>query len=90
MAKRTDQNQAEIVQALRSVGATVQSLHTVGKGCPDLLVGYRGKNYLMEVKTRVGRLTKDEQDWFTNWGGVVEVVKTPGAALLTIGAMVLE
>lgn len=45
MAKRTDGNQAEIVRALRSAGATVQTLHTVGKGCPDLVVGFRGNNY---------------------------------------------
>ena len=38
-AARTDANQAEIVAALRGVGASVQPLHAVGQGCPDLLVG---------------------------------------------------
>lgn len=38
----TDRNQPAIVAALRGIGATVQPLHAVGQGCPDLLVGYRG------------------------------------------------
>ena len=38
-AARVDQNQSEIVDALRRVGCSVQDLHEVGQGCPDLLVG---------------------------------------------------
>ena len=49
-AAKVDANQPEIVAALRAVGATVQPLHTVGRGCPDLLVGWRGRNHLIEVK----------------------------------------
>ena len=47
---RTDGNQAEVVAALQAYGASVQSLAGVGKGCPDLLVGFRGVTYLLEVK----------------------------------------
>jgi hypothetical protein len=36
--------------ALRSAGATVQSLAGVGKGVPDLLVGFKGQTLLFEVK----------------------------------------
>jgi len=49
-AARIDANQPAIIAALRSIGATVQPLHAVGGGCPDLLVGLRGRNILMEVK----------------------------------------
>ena len=42
---KVDANQSDIVAGLRSIGATVQPLHAVGKGCPDLLIGYRGDNY---------------------------------------------
>lgn len=47
---RIDGNQAQIVRALRQVGATVLSLADMGDGCPDLLVGFRGFNILLEVK----------------------------------------
>src|SRR3972149_1571025 len=47
---RTDANHTEIVNALQAIGASVTSLADVGGGCPDLLVGYRGQNMLLEVK----------------------------------------
>lgn len=42
-AARTDRNQAEIVKALRAAGCSVQCLHAVGGGVPDLLVGLRAR-----------------------------------------------
>ena len=39
---KVDQNQSEIVSALRDFGATVTSLHRVGEGVPDLLVSFLG------------------------------------------------
>ena len=50
MPARVDANQPVIVAALRAIGATVQHLHAVGQGCPDILVGYDGVNFLMEIK----------------------------------------
>lgn len=89
-AAKTDRNQAEIVEALRAVGATVQLLHTVGNGCPDVVCGYRGKNYLFEIKDgerNRNRLTLDEQLWIETWEGQVEVVCDPSDALTAIGAV---
>ena len=76
MPKRVDSNQVQIVAALRKVGATVQHLHTIGRGCPDILVGFRGTNYLMELKaTPVGyKLTDDEKKWHRDWRGNVVIV----------------
>lgn len=47
-AARRDENEPEIVQALEAVGATVERL--TGDGLPDLLVGWRGQMWLLEVK----------------------------------------
>ena len=49
-AARIDRNQPEIVEALRKLGASVQPLHTVHDSVPDLLIGYQGRNFLLEVK----------------------------------------
>jgi len=49
-ARKVDANQAEIVAALVSAGAMVQSMASVGRGCPDLLVGHNGRWVVMEVK----------------------------------------
>jgi hypothetical protein len=85
--KRTDANQQEIVDALRKVGATVQCLHMVGCGCPDLLVGYHHKNYLLEVKVPKEGLNKREGEWHEEWNGDVKVVWTAQEALYEIGAL---
>lgn len=85
-----DRNQPTIVQALRKAGASVQPLHTVGRGCPDILVGFRGINYLFEIKdplqppsARV--LTKAEADWHAEWRGMVRVVETAEDAFRALG-----
>ncbi len=84
-AARTDDNQRAIVAALRAAGASVQLLHTVGRGCPDLLVGYGGVNLLVEVKdagrpASARRLTPDQQRWHRSWAGQVEVIDSEDAA----------
>jgi len=65
---KTDTNQTRIVEALRAAGCFVQSLASVGKGCPDLAVGADDRWMLLEVKDGSkppsGRkLTDDEIKW---------------------------
>lgn len=91
-AAKVDRNQAEIVAALRAVGATVQPLHTVGAGCPDLLVGFRGRNILIEVKDwKAGKADRElnavQKDWHAGWKGQVAKVEDVDAALAVIGAI---
>lgn len=50
---RTDTNPAEAVVALRAVGYTVQHLHTLRKGTPNLLMRY--VNSPRAVQANVGR-----------------------------------
>jgi Holliday junction resolvase len=89
---KIDANQSEIVKELRKVGAFVQSLATIGKGCPDLLVGYRGNWFLMEVKDAKKaqsqrELTQDEMDWILRAAksGPVHIVETVAQALGVLG-----
>jgi len=87
--KRVDANQSLIVKQLRAIGATVQSLADLGKGVPDLLVGWRGKNWLMEIKDwkqppSKRRLTPDEKKWHQSWNGQVHVVETFDEAMKII------
>lgn len=78
---KVDAKQKEIVRALRQIGATVQHLHMVGRGCPDILAGYHGKNHLMEIKTGNAKLTTDEQAFFDTWEGQVSIVRNVADAL---------
>jgi hypothetical protein len=79
--KRVDQNQKHIVKAFRELGASVQILSEVGKGCPDILVGVDGKNYLFEIKNGEKppsgqKLTEPEQVFFDTWKGQVKVINS--------------
>jgi hypothetical protein len=89
-AARIDANQPEIIKALRGVGAAVQPLHTVGKGCPDLLVSHRMQTYLIEIKDgakvpSARKLTQDQIDWHDAWRAPVHVVETVADALRVLG-----
>lgn len=48
-ARSRDANEGDIIKALKAAGCSVQATYgTVGE--PDLIVGYLGKDHLMEVK----------------------------------------
>ena len=79
--KRVDRNQKEIVAALRKVGCTVTCTHMVGKGFPDIVVGYQGENYLFEIKDcdkskSRQKMTKKELEWHDSWHGQKAVISS--------------
>jgi hypothetical protein len=84
-AARVDHNQDQIVSALRAAGAFVWVI-----GLPvDLLVGYKGHTFLVEVKNGPKRrLTHLQADFFENWGGgTLARIDGPEAALRMIGVL---
>jgi len=90
-AARVDENQAEIVSALRQAGATVWII-----GLPvDLAVGFRGQTLLMECKQITGkrnpkpaRYTQLQKDFMLDWrGGPVSTVTDVEGALRAIGVL---
>ena len=88
-AAKVDANHGEIVDALRKIGASVQPLHAVGQGCPDILVGWRGMNTVLEIKDgkkppSARKLTEDQVKWHAEWRGQVTVVETVEQAIEAI------
>jgi hypothetical protein len=94
-ARRRDSNEKAIIEALRAAGASVQQLDEVG--VPDLLVGYAGKTWLVEVKDEHGKAEKrskrteiglrdTQEKWWAAWkGGPLVTVCTVEEALAVIG-----
>lgn len=81
MPKRVDANQPDIVRLFRQMGCSVLILSEVGKGCPDICVGYHGQNFLVEIKDgskplSKQKLTPDERKFFAEWRGHVEVIRS--------------
>jgi len=84
-AARVDQNQDQVVTALRAAGAYVWII-----GLPvDLLVGYQNHTWLMEIKSNdKKKLTKIQHNFFEHWiGGTLCRVDNAEAALRAIGAI---
>jgi hypothetical protein len=84
-AARVDANQTAVISALRAAGAYVWII-----GLPvDLLVGYKGHSFLVEVKNGPRkRLTALQEDFFNNWSGsTLARIDGPEAALRMIGVI---
>jgi hypothetical protein len=73
---RKDGNHAELERQIRQLGASTLDLSGVGRSAPDLLVGWRGHNILLEIKTDKGKLSKGQITWHDEWRGNVYVVRT--------------
>ena len=79
-AARTDATQAEVVKALRAIGASVYYC----KLPLDLLVCHRKETMLVEVKEESGRLTKAQEEFIATWPGRVHVVRGPLEAVAAV------
>lgn len=88
-----DANEPEIVGALRKAGAEVQQLHEPF----DLLVGYRGRLYGLEVKLPLGPRggdrsghgregEREQRERQRRWAGCFRVVRSVDEALEVVGA----
>lgn len=87
-AARVDENHKEIVEALRQIGATVKSVAPI-KGFVDIVVGFRGENFLIEIKDgskppSQQRLTPLEAKFQREWMGQVETVTSVSEAILLV------
>ncbi len=72
---RTDQNQRDVIEAFRRLGAAVVSIAAIGGGVPDLLVALDGVTYLIEVKLPGGKLKASQEAFRASWPAPVFVVR---------------
>lgn len=84
---RQDRNQVELVRALERLGCSVEPIRSLRGGVPDLLVGFQGRNYLIEIKVpKEGRLSESQKMWRDNWrGGKPFVLKTTDDVVIWVG-----
>jgi hypothetical protein len=78
--KRTDRNHREISTACKQIpGVSYFNTHEIGKGFPDIVIGYKGKNYLVEIKDGTKapsqrKLTKAEAVFHESWTGQIATI----------------
>lgn len=74
---KRDANEKPIVQMMRVMGATVYPLDQP----LDLLVGWRGKTYLAEVKIEKAKLNAKQQQFVEQWNGFpIPILRSPDEA----------
>lgn len=86
---RKDANHVQVVKQLRKAGVSVLDI-AVLKNCCDIVCGFRGKNYLFEIKDpnktpSQKRLTPGEEIFHKTWYGQVNVIETADEALRLMG-----
>jgi len=69
---RRDANEADLVAELRAHGFSVYMMDQP----LDLLVGYAGRTYLVEIKTEKGKLTDPQLEFLAHWRGDATVLRT--------------
>ena len=72
--QRSDMNQAEIVRGLRKIGCTVIVVSAKEKW--DLMVGYHGINYMLEVKQPGKKLRPAQQEFHDAWRGQIDRIES--------------
>ena len=77
---RRDSTEADIIAALEAIGVHVSRVS--GAGIPDLLCSYRGKFFLVECKSRRGKLTAAQERFMSDTVDCpVFVVRSPDEAV---------
>lgn len=85
---KVDANQPEVVKAMRKIGAVVTPMHQLGKGVADLLVSWRQKWFVMEVKSKSkSDLTPDQIEWIAEQRAAVVIVTSPAEAVMFLQAV---
>ncbi len=69
---KRDGNEADIIDELRAHGFSVYPMDQP----LDLLVGYLGRNYLVEVKMPKGKLTAAQVEFLEGWRGSASIIRT--------------
>lgn len=79
--RRRDGNHRQIIDGLIALGCTVLDTADLGHGAPDCIAGWRGLNFLFEIKNparpkSARKLSADEQAFCSAWAGQYDIIET--------------
>lgn len=90
---KVDGNHKSIVDELRTIpGVSVANTSALGNGFPDIVVGFRGQNWMFEIKDpeqprSKRQLTPYELDFHARWTGQIAVVTTAYEIMRKVGVI---
>lgn len=85
-----DANQNEIVEDLRQLGLSVATTSQAGDGFPDIIVAYKGVNYMIEIKDgnkppSKQKLTPKQRKFHSEWKGQIDIANSLDEVFKVIG-----
>ncbi len=91
-SRRVDDNQEAITKAVRQMGVSVWVTSSLGDGAPDEVWGFRGKNWLVEIKdgekyASQRKLTPCEKAFHDRWRGQIAIISNLEEAVKLINSM---
>jgi hypothetical protein len=89
-ANTRDANEPDMLAVCRRIGATYLKLNV--KDGPDVVVGFRGKNFLFEFKLPKGprggtshsKQSDGQKDWERTWRGESHLIRTTDEMLVIL------
>lgn len=80
-AAKVDANHTKIVASIRAFGFSVYNTSAVGQGFPDIVCGYGGRTFIVEIKDGAKypserRLTPAQETFRGSWLGNYVVLET--------------
>lgn len=79
---RRDANEAQIVLALQQAGCDV---HYMVNAPWDITVGRGSQSFLLELKTRSGKVKESQEKFLAHWRGHYAICRTAEQALRAVG-----
>ena len=88
---KTDQNHSALLKQIRKLpNVSVCDLSGAGGGVPDVMLGTKGANLLIEIKRpdvapSASKLNDKQEEWHGEWRGQVAIVRTLDDVLAVLG-----
>ncbi|MFH1394581.1 MAG: hypothetical protein ABIH09_00285 [Candidatus Omnitrophota bacterium] len=81
IAAKKDDSHNRIKRTLESCGFSVADTYQLGKDFPDMVAGRSGKNYLIEAKSKTGKLSIGQKRFADSWCGGYYVLRSADDAI---------
>ena len=63
-----------LLDVARRMGASILPISETGGG--DVILGWRGSNIMVEIKSKRGRLTPAQVEFHEDWRGQISIIRT--------------
>ncbi len=82
--KKPDANQAEIIEAAQKLGVCVRNVSWAGRGLLDLICSDWTGTWLVDCKSKYGKLTGPQKRFLTGWPGDWDIWRSPEDVIKTV------